>query len=64
MPHFDTLNIDSCGKHCEKKENLLVRKISQNGASYTDAFGVVKLKLKAYFYNSVTYNSVYGIDYV
>ena len=20
MPHFDTLNIYSCGKHCEKKE--------------------------------------------
>ena len=33
-------------------ENLLVTKISQNGASYIDAFGVVKLKLEAYFYNS------------
>ena len=52
MPHFDALNIDSCGKHCEKKENLLVTKVSQNDASYTDTFGVVKLKLEAYFYNS------------
>ena len=54
MPHFDALNIDSCGKHCkmQEKENLLVTKISQNGAIYTDVFGVVKLKLEAYFYNS------------
>ena len=35
-----------------EKENLLVTKLSQNGASYTDAFGVVKLKLEACFYNS------------
>ena len=35
-----------------EKKNLLVTKISQNGASYTDAFGVVQLKLEAYFYYS------------
>ena len=34
-----------------------ITEISQNGASYTDAFGEVKLKLEAYFYNSFSFLS-------
>ena len=28
MPHFDALNIYSCGKHCEKRKNCLKQAIS------------------------------------
>ena len=38
----------------QEKKNLLVTKISQNGASYTDAFDVVKLILKQ---TSITLNN-------
>ena len=28
LPHFDTLKIYSCGKHCEKRRNCLLQAIS------------------------------------
>ena len=46
------LNSQQPGHESDTLTTERPRRGSQNGASYTDAFGVVKSKLEAYFYNS------------
>ena len=39
MPHFDALNIYSCGIHCEKRRNCLVQAISPFLTMFSMLFG-------------------------
>ena len=39
MPHFDTLKIYSCGKHCEKKRDCFLQAISHFLTMFPTLFG-------------------------